>query len=176
MKDEFERTAALLLEELPAILGQGSVETATSGACMGRAEAVLGTIGFGGAEMRGSLSLVADPNVWRAIEPAGFAADTLTDAQVCDMVGELCNMLAGGFKRRLIRFGVDIVCGLPTSAYGRLTLPELPRTAALHVGAYRVRTAGGHIELRADVLFRDGFVFPTDTLLGVEPAATELFF
>jgi len=177
VKDEFGKTTDLLLDEIPIVIGKGVMSVTSSEPITAPfEEAVLGTIGFGGAEMRGSVSLVADSTVWRSVDPAGFAADALTNAQVCDMVGELCNMLVGGFKRRLGTYGVGIVSGIPTSAYGRLSLPVLPQARELHVATHQLQTAAGVVYVRTEVLFRDGFVLPTDILLEATPPGMDLFF
>lgn len=176
VKDAFEKTAAILLEEVPAVIGGATLEGACTNALADAGEAVLGTIGFGGDELRGSVVLVAHPSAWRGIGPAGFAADTLSSAQLCDMVGELCNMLVGRFKKRLLRLGIEVACGMPTSTYGQLAVPRLPTAAALHVTTYRLETPVGAIYVRMDVLFRDDFVFPVETVSGIEPAETDLFF
>jgi hypothetical protein len=176
VKDAFEKTTAVLLEEVPVVITGATLHGACSNPLADLGEAVLGTIGFGGDELRGSVVLVAQPSVWRGIGPAGFAADTLSSAQLCDMVGELCNMLVGRFKKRLLRCGIEIACGMPTATYGHLAVPRLPTAAALHVATFRVETPVGPIFVRTDVLFRDDFVFPAETVSGIEPAETDLFF
>lgn len=56
VNDDFERTVALLFEEIPAVIGGGGGVEATAEP-VAEKDAVLGTIGFGGPDLRGSIVL-----------------------------------------------------------------------------------------------------------------------
>lgn len=176
MSEAFAKTSGLLLEEASLMIEKAAPVGGWNAEIPQLDEAVLATLGFGGDELRGTLLLVASPSVWRSVGLAGFTAEKLVEAQLCDMAGELCNLVVGRFRKRLLRLGIELGCGVPTSAYGQLTVPRLPAASALHVGTHELTTSAGPIFMRADVLFRDAFIFPTATAMGVEPAETDLFF
>lgn len=176
MSDAFVKTRGLLLEETSLMIEKATPVGGWGAEVPKLDEAVLATLGFGGDELRGSLLLVASPAVWRRVGLAGLTEETLVVAQLCDMAGELCNLIVGRFRKRLLRLGIDLGCGVPTSAYGQFTVPRLPAASALYVGAHELATSAGPLFMRTDVLFRDAFVFPTATAMGVEPAETDLFF
>ncbi len=173
MNEEFGRTLALLLGEVPTVLHGGVSSTAEMSEWQPR-EGVLGSIGFGGADMRGSIVLVGERPVWRTLAPPEVG--DLPEALLCDLVGELCNLLVGSFRNRLLRLGIELACGTPTAAYGHLSLPRLPASAALQVASHRVDLRGGDVYLRTDILFGDHFVFPTEFDDRLAPAQDDLFF
>lgn len=172
----FGETVKLLFEELELVLGgvayAGAADTKPGEVFDG----VLGAVGFAGDDMRGTVVLFAAVDAWRASSPAGLGADVLTSGQVCDMVGEVSNMVVGGLAKRLLGCGVDVSCSLPTSVCGRIGVPRMPSAAALHVCRHRFDTAAGPVFLHADVLFRDGFAFPTEAADGLRPATVDMFF
>jgi hypothetical protein len=127
--------------------------------------------------MRGAIVLVAETQVWRATARASIGDGAPSVSLLCDLAAEFCNLLCGRLRNRFLRLGVDVRCGIPTSAYGAVELPCLPDSSALHVVQQSFLIPGGTITMRADFLFRDGFAFPTDKRNSIEPhtAAVLLF-
>lgn len=172
MNEEFGRTLALLLSEVPAVLRGGVASTAEIAEWQPH-DGMLGSIGFGGAEMRGSIVLVGERTVWKKLAPPEVGS--LPDGLLCDLVGELCNILVGSFRNQLLRHGIELACGTPTAAYGHISLPRLPKSSALQVASHRIDLSGGSVYLRTDILFGDHFVFPESTDR-IAPAQDDLFF
>jgi CheY-specific phosphatase CheX len=122
---------------------------------------VVGSIGFVGKAMRGSLTLAATPDVWEKFAPKELelAADRpIALTMLCDMVGELGNLLLGRFRNRLLRCGVEIASATPTAVYGRLGQVQCLRSKQSAWLAFRA--PAGELYVRLDASFDDSFSLP----------------
>jgi chemotaxis protein CheX len=59
------------------------------------------------------------------------------DGSVCDAVGELCNMLAGGWKNRIARLGSACSLSVPTVIEGVSYQVHRPANARVHRRSYK---------------------------------------
>ena len=79
-------------------------------------EHVSGSVGFGGEKVIGAVYIhwSADFAKQVAAGMLGFTVEEVGDAEVNDVVGEMCNMVAGGLKSTLCDAGA--VCAVSTPA------------------------------------------------------------
>jgi hypothetical protein len=115
-----DRTATL--QELERLLSLSAEETLApygvrGGAC--RADhvptdgsTVVATIEFSAPRASGSITIVAGYHVVEDLRPEGVTASD--EALICDVLGELANLMLGRLKAHLRRRGVGIVIGIPT--------------------------------------------------------------
>lgn len=174
MDEVFQRSEHLLLQEVPDLLAQMGFEVSrTLRKPPGRLhKSVFGTIGFGGPAMRGALSLLADTSVWEAGCPTELKARANVDRVLGDLVGEICNVVGGRFRSRLLRIGVEIACALPLTVVGwDLTMPC---ALAASTTWYELRTPSGLLHLRYDMTVEESFVL--DGSATVESIDTNLVF
>lgn len=112
---------------------------------------VVAVIGFAGEHMRGSLVLRASlesVDAWRG----PFDAEKGTD--VCDMLGELANMVLGRLKGKLLGEGLPILMSTPTTARG-------PAVILAPAGGPEEQLAfageGWRLSVRVDAAFDEAF-------------------
>lgn len=88
-------------------------------------DTVLASIGFGGDYFRGNVIIASSLAAAKPLCPPIQGA--LDDATVCDMFGEVGNMLLGRMKNEILRLGVTLHIGLPATALvppGRMAPPR----------------------------------------------------
>ncbi len=91
-------------------------------------------IGFGGALLRGTLTLVAPFALLHAAYPIPICAPAeVPEADVLDWSGELVNQLLGRIKNRLAPRGVEIMASTPKSL--RADQPRIQRTTSTTICA-----------------------------------------
>lgn len=81
---------------------------------------IIGTVGFAGAAM-GNVSLMVSPEFAREMSAAMLGmtvAEVGGDEEVHDVIGEVCNMVAGDLKSRLCDAGFACSLSIPSIAYG----------------------------------------------------------
>jgi hypothetical protein len=172
--DIFQRSEQLLLQDLPDLLPQMGFDISRTvrRAPIRVQKSILGTIGFGGTHMRGALSLLGEVGVWEAGCPAELRARPNPERVLADFVGEVCNVVGGRFRSRLLRIGVEIACALPTTINGwDITMPCALAAATTW---YELRTSAGILHLRYDMTVEESFVL--DTEAKVESLDTNLVF
>lgn len=80
---------------------------------------VNGSIGFGG-KMTGTLFVSADEKLAKRMAQQVLGDPTLESAhEICDVFGEITNMVAGGCKSRLCDNGIPVVMSIPNVIRGR---------------------------------------------------------
>lgn len=126
-------------------------------------DGILAIIGFGGADMRGSLVLSANCGMLRSSFPVKQRVDA--DPGPCpehlqDWAGELANQLLGRFKSRLLAHGITLQLGTPTTVSGL----EL-----------RVRSCGGELQSKPLFLYSgdDWLVVRLDALASADVTLSE---
>jgi len=95
-------------------------------------ERVTGTIGFGGERVKGVLYLdlpIAAANRLASIMLTQSPQAIAADRDVNDVVGEMTNMIAGGFKSWLINSGVPCAISIPAIIRGTFYQIEAPPDA-----------------------------------------------
>lgn len=122
--------------------------------------------------MRGSVALLAPVPVWERIVPKELGPAPVGDALLADFVGELCNLLSGRFRARLLRCGVDALFSTPTAVCGSHI--EMPRVLAASSAWYELSTTAGLVHARYDVTFEETFVFDDDDHEPIQPIDTNL--
>jgi CheY-specific phosphatase CheX len=118
---------------------------------------IAGTIGFGGSEMRGAITLVATDATWRRLGPLACVGDVDSDPMLHDMVRELANMLAGRFRNALLRKGVEILIAMPVSTRGSDLDVHPGGGGDVHWRTFD--TEAGGFRLRLDLSFEESFEF-----------------
>jgi CheY-specific phosphatase CheX len=137
-----------------------------------RHEAILSSIGFGGADMNGALALVTVEPTVRSLVAAVFGAPADTDALLCDMVGELSNMLLGRYRSTLLRTGIEILPATPITI--RASGADVHLASGKHVSWHAFSTDAGNFWLRLDVSFREGFDLAHPTHQPIDPNEQDL--
>lgn len=128
-------------------------------------DVVVATIGFAGQCVRGNVTLVAPCKVVGMLQPIQLDSSK-TEVVVCDVLGEIGNMLVGRLKNRLLSRGLTLFSGLPTSGLARkMRLKAGEGTASAW---HRFALDNGPLFLRLNATFDDGFVFAEEA-----PAATD---
>ena len=88
-------------------------------------DTVLASLGFAGDHFRGNVIIASTLAAAKPLCPPILGE--LDDATVCDMFGEVGNMLLGRLKNEILHLGVTLHIGLPTTALvppGRLAPPR----------------------------------------------------
>lgn len=85
------------------------------------AEHVSGSVGFGGEQVIGAVYIHFSAEFARQVSAGmlGLGPEEIGDSEVNDVVGEMCNMVAGGLKSTLCDAGA--VCAVSTPAIIRGT-------------------------------------------------------
>jgi hypothetical protein len=122
-----------------------------------RGDGVAATIGFAADGVRGALVLLGERPTVRAFLPEeercrqdGDDADLL-----CDLMGELSNMLLGRLKNQLLGRGVVLMLATPMAGIGaglRILSPTSPESTW-----HEFATASGSAFVRFDATFEPGF-------------------
>jgi hypothetical protein len=114
---------------------------------------VMATIGFATEDgSRGNLVLVSTRELIAVVQPPD--GDSHTDEVVCDILGELSNMLLGRLKNALLPRGVTLMLGTPTTAIAL----KLWLSAPLTPSGWLAFDVGGHVfHVRFSASFSDSF-------------------
>ncbi len=83
-------------------------------------EHVSGSVGFGGEKVIGAVYIHFGADFARQICAGmlGLAPEEISDAEVNDVVGEMCNMVAGGLKSTLCDAGATCAVSTPAIIRG----------------------------------------------------------
>ncbi|HBA84112.1 MAG TPA: hypothetical protein DCZ95_08470 [Verrucomicrobia bacterium] len=111
---------------------------------------ISGTIGMAGDDQRGTLSLIFPLPLAQAIFRAMMGMpenETVADAELNDVVGELSNMVAGGAKSRLQEIDVNFKIGLPTVVVGQNHYLDTPKEAQTVIVPVITDKGSFHMEL-----------------------------
>lgn len=138
-----------------------------------RQEVVVGTIGFAGADARGAITMTATVAAWRLLTPL-VMGESVSEAMLCDSVGELGNMLAGRFRNALLRRGVEVLVATPVATRGMHLAVHANDGASVRWHDFAFGGAG--FRLRFDVSFTEGFDFSDHESAIVEPHEEGLLF
>ena len=174
MSDPYPTVIALLTQttqELFTIHGLPLVPSATRG-LPPKGRQVMGTIGFGGPDMKGALAILADERFWRSLAPPELPQE---EPILADMVGEFANMLLGRLRNAALRLGADVATAIPSAVCG--TDLALHRTTVPMPDWHVFSTDGGLLFVRFHVAFRRGFRFaeePEDAEWCVRPNEADL--
>lgn len=128
---------------------------------------VLGTIGFGGSDMKGALAVLAEETLWRSIASPDLPQD---DHVLADMVGEFANMLLGRLRNSMLALGADVTTAIPSAICGTNLVVDRTTAADWHV----FRSDRGLVFVRLQVAFRGGLQFGEDTEWSVRPNEDDL--
>lgn len=162
---------AALRELFPGVARAKEDGTASASASAER-DIVVGTIGFVGAEMRGAITLVGTVPNWRSLAPLAMRVAAENEPMLCDMVGEIANMLAGRFRNAFLRLGVEIQVATPVTTRGSsLAVHETDGAA---VRWHALSCDAGDFRLRLDLAVVAGFDFGGRELAVVDPNVQEL--
>lgn len=135
-----------------------------------REDLCIASIGFTGAEVRGSLVIMAADEVLAA-SLSGVARDEATDELFADWAAELANQLCGRLKNKLLRQGLPVTISVPSvlRASG-----AVHHTRARPVGAgtsHSFSSGAPGFTVSLDVLLAPAFVVgpaPVDTMIATE--------
>ncbi len=186
--DHFEQTCDLLFAQVSGMPGFEDAALATPrvesmappiSAGGGERRLIVGTIGFGGAAIKGAFTMAATAQVWDSLAPIEMRANDpmskLPTGLLCDMVGELCNMVVGRFRNELLRRGIEVGCATPTTA--QCAIGELHTSGSVKHSEWSTFTCPtGKVHVRVDASFGDGFSLAVVPSKSVEPAVDDLFF
>lgn len=171
MSDPYPTFIALLTtatQELFSLHGLSVTPAKARGAPESGAH-ILGTIGFGGGDMKGALAILADETLWRAIAPVEVAA---TDRMLADMVGEFANMLLGRVRNAVLPLGAEVASAIPSVVYG--TNLAFHRAPVARPDWQVFRSDAGPIFVRLVVAFRRDFEFCEASEWSVRPNEADL--
>jgi CheY-specific phosphatase CheX len=84
------------------------------------------TIGFTNPRFRGMLVLTTDRHMVTRSRPTELQANTPSEKELDDWVGELVNQLIGRIKNQLIRHHIDMELSIPSVVRGRWLRRALP--------------------------------------------------
>jgi len=159
----------MLLSAVPAFFqDRPSVARGPEVTSPGAEDGVAATIGFGGADMHGALTLFADRGAWKYISATCFDLEPESDSILTDMVGEISNMLLGRYRNLLLREGVEVLSAIPVTAHGPALRVRHGRREALQRW-HSFTCAGGSFWVRLEVAFREGFALRSSTATGATP-------
>ena len=130
---------------------------------------VLGMVGFGGVDMRGTLAILADETFWRKIAPPVLPE---SDPILADMVGEFANMLLGKVRNAILPLGADVATAIPSALCG--TDLALHRTSVARPDWHVFDSDNGPFFVRLHVAFRKDFRFVEDSPWSVRPSHSDL--
>jgi CheY-specific phosphatase CheX len=171
----FERILDILCTEaMHVCAGQGMQFTPSLRGGNERSDVVIATIGFGGRDLRGAFTISAEPKVWESMMPDVFGPRPFARPLVADFAGELSNLIVGRFRNGLLRRGVEVGCGTPTTIAGAAV--ELACLFAQRSEWRLLSSSEGSIRVRLDISFREGFSLPATESFEIEPVVTDLFF
>jgi CheY-specific phosphatase CheX len=166
-----KRAETLLLAEVIELFRGVMPEADREAPSVGAHDVIVGTIGFGGAEARGAITLFGTAVAWRQLVPLAMGVD-VSEGTLCDSVGELANMLAGRFRNAFLRLGIEILVATPIATRGT--------EIAVHtceVGTTRwqdLALGGAGFRVRLDLSLSDGFDFAGHEASAVDPNEQDL--
>jgi hypothetical protein len=124
-----------------------------------RERRVAAVIGYGSANVRGALVLVASVESVQTWQGALAELDPSEDA-IRDTIGEFANMVLGRMKNLLLANGIVLLPATPTTIFGiELTLPK---SSAGTSRWYQFDGTPGRLGVPLDAEFDEGFVFRDD--------------
>ena len=94
---------------------EGHVKEKQNGNCL------VGSVGFAGKVM-GNLNLCVEEAFARRMTAAMLdmeIGDIIDEAEIHDVIGELCNMICGGLKSRLCDYGLACELSIPSVTAGK---------------------------------------------------------
>ncbi len=164
---------ARLVEVALDVLG---VEARECEACphVGEGGAVFASIGFAGEDMHGALAVLGLEPAVRAVVAAVFGTPADSDALLCDMVGELSNLLLGRYRAVLLREGIEILPATPLTL--RAAEVDIRGIASRKASWRLLQTPQGQLWLCLDVSFREGFELASASAEPVTPNEQPLMF
>jgi hypothetical protein len=129
----------------------------------------IASIGFSGVDATGAISIAATTAVWGKLAPPelGLSAE---EAIALGAPGEFANLTLGRLRNRLLRLGVDLRSGVPTThacddaALGDATRRQWQRLA----------TSAGQLFIRLDIVVTEHFSLAAFATLGLEANEAEL--
>lgn len=130
----------------------------------------IASIGFGGEDLKGAVSIAAEESFWRALAP--FADDDPEPHFLTDMVAEFANMLLGRVRNELLALGTDISMALPNAALA--TDVAFHRTNGERPDWDVYRSERGPLFVRCTVAFRRDFTFSNNSSWSVHPNEADL--
>jgi CheY-specific phosphatase CheX len=139
-----------------------------------REDLCIASIGFTGADVRGSLVIMAADEVLAA-SLSGVARDEATDELFADWAAELANQLCGRLKNKLLRQGVLVTISVPSvlRASGAVHHSR-PRPAGVGTAHFSSGTSGFTVSL--DVLLAPAFIAGPAPVDGTVATEGELVF
>jgi hypothetical protein len=169
--DPYPRLIELLIQATQDLfaLHDLPVHASTTRGVPPKGRQVLGTIGFGGPDMKGALAVLADESFWRSLAPPDAPTE---DHLLVDMVGEFANMLLGRVRNAVLPLGADVATAIPAAFCG--TDLALHRTIVAKPDWHVFGTDRGPLFVRLQVAFRKGFRFAEDTEWAVHPNEADL--
>ena len=169
MPDPYPKIIALLNQASVELFSRHGVAVAPSPTnCLApEGRHILGTVGFGGNDMKGALAILAAETLWRSIASPGLPQ---ADHLLADMVGEFSNMLLGRLRNSMLALGADATTGIPSAICGTNLIVDRTTAAGWHV----FRSDRGLVFVRLQVAFRRGFQFGEDAKWSVRPNDADL--
>jgi hypothetical protein len=126
----------------------------------GIAGQVAAFIGFGGKQLRGTLTLVAPFELMRAAYPMPARGGApAPDADVLDWAGELANELLGRITNRLSALGVELMCSTPKAIH--VDLPRILAATPMTVCALRLHCGSDQLGVWFDAVSDEPALFPS---------------
>ena len=117
-------------------------------------EAIVATLGFAGADISGAVVLVGLEPTVRTLVASIFETQPASEALLCDMLGELSNLIVGKYRATLLKVGVEILPATPISL--RASDVDM-KWAGGSSPWHAFTTDGGPFWIRLDLRFRDHF-------------------
>jgi CheY-specific phosphatase CheX len=142
---------------------------------VGREDLCIASVGFTGADVRGSLVIMAADEVLAA-SLSGVARDEATDELFADWAAELANQLCGRLKNKLLRQGVLVTISVPSVLRASGAVHH-SRPRPIGVGtshSFSSGTSGFTVSL--DVLLAPAFIAGPAPVDGTVAAEGELVF
>jgi CheY-specific phosphatase CheX len=172
--DEFHLVFDIVGAKVPEVFGGQGIELSTARREVAPTQGIVASIGFGGRDIRGAVTVIASPELWSAFAKPMLEGAEVSPALLLDVAGEACNLLAGRFRNELLRYGVELACGTPTMVAGDVS--ELHGTSAEHSAWRAFAGEWGGVQVRFDASFREGFQLIDSAREAIEPATDCLFF
>jgi CheY-specific phosphatase CheX len=130
---------------------------------------VLASIGFGGPDMKGALSILANETFWRSLASPDLPKN---DHLLADMVGEFANMLLGRLRNSMLALGAEVATAIPSAVCGTNLVLDRTTSAAAEWSVFR--SDRGPLFIRLQVAFRSDFTFGEATEWSVRPNEADL--
>lgn len=122
-------------------------DATTNLTCTGPVAAI---IGFGGEELRGTLTIVAPFRLFQSSYPSVLPDTAEAAVDVLDWAGEFANQLLGQVKRRLLARSVELIASIPRVMLGNeFRVPSAKRSQVCEL---RFRATGEPIGIWVDAI------------------------